>query len=117
MFNMFNRGPQMPADEIVAKAKSGDLIVIDIRDPSEIRMSGKAKGALEIPMATFPMKIDPRSPEHRKELTPDTPIALYCASGARSGMAARAMQQMGYKEVYNLGSLREWHMGGGEIDA
>ena len=42
-------------------------------------------------------------------------MALYCASGARSGMAAGQMLQMGYREVYNLGGIAHWRAGGGAV--
>lgn len=118
MLNMFQSGPAVgrinPADA-VARVADGSLTLIDIRDPMERQMSGMAKGALAIPLAAFQMKADPRSPEKDPALDPDKPVALYCASGARSQMAAQAMLQMGYKEVYNLGGLHTWAQGGGEV--
>jgi phage shock protein E len=36
------------------------------------------------------------------------PVVLYCQSGARSGMAARALQRAGYAQVYNLGPIAAW---------
>ena len=32
-------------------------------------------------------------------------MVLYCASGARSGMAARVLKQAGYADVVNAGGL------------
>jgi phage shock protein E len=32
-------------------------------------------------------------------------VVLYCASGARSGVAARILKQAGYAEVVNAGGL------------
>lgn len=116
MFN-FSRpsGPALPAADIVARAKAGKMVVIDVRDPGEIQMTGKAEGALEIPMAIAQMKVDPRSPECLAELELDTAVALYCVSGTRSGMIMQLMQNLGYQEVYNLGNLEAWVQGGGEI--
>ena len=40
------------------------------------------------------------------ELEPkDTPIVLYCASGARSGQAMRFLKQNGFTDVINAGGL------------
>jgi rhodanese-related sulfurtransferase len=36
---------------------------------------------------------------------PETPIVLYCASGARSGYAARLLASAGFKKVVNAGGL------------
>jgi phage shock protein E len=41
-----------------------------------------------------------------KELEPrDTPIVLFCASGARSGQGARLLKQAGFTDVTNAGGL------------
>ena len=103
-----------PADA-VAKVASGELVLIDVREGMELRASGKAKGALHVPLMVLASKADPRHPEHLKALSPDQAVALYCASGARSQMAGQMLLRLGYAKVYNLGSLREWHAGGGAV--
>jgi len=46
-----------------------------------------------------------------KELEPkDRPIVLYCASGARSALAARILKAAGWTDVTNAGGL--WDMPG-----
>ncbi|KFE34991.1 rhodanese-like domain-containing protein [Thioclava atlantica] len=102
--------------DAVSKAKAGEITVVDVREPMEVKSSGKAKGALHIPLATIRMKADPASPEKHPELDTGKPVALYCASGARSAGAAQMLTQMGYQEVYNIGGLGDWHAGGGEIE-
>ena len=71
--------------------------VVDVRTPAEFR-DGAYKGAINIPLATLParmMELEPRS----------TPLVLYCASGARSGQAARLLKQAGWTDVVNAGGL------------
>ena len=102
--------------EAVAKAAAGEIVLIDVRDGMELRASGTAKGALHVPLAAIRMKCDPSSPECLKQLSVDKPVALYCASGARSAGAAQMLAQMGYKTVYNLGGLYDWHAAGGAIE-
>lgn len=116
MPNALPPGSTMPADQIVAKVQSGAMTLIDTRSPEEIAMTGKAKGALELTLDRFAREVDPHSPDHRADLPTDRPVALYCASGARSGMAAQAMLQMGYAEVHNLGGLYDWQQAGGEME-
>jgi rhodanese-related sulfurtransferase len=103
-----------PADA-VAKVNNNEAIIIDVRDINELMSSGTAKGALHIPLMMFQVKADPRHPEFHPELDTDKPVIVYCASGARSGMAAQMLVANGFKEVYNLGGLMHWHHGGGEI--
>lgn len=102
--------------EAVARATAGELIVIDVREPAEIRASGKAAGALALPMAALAMKCDPRSPECVAVLKSGKPIALYCASGGRSGMAAQALRKMGHAEVFNIGGFGDWVAAGGPVE-
>ncbi len=35
------------------------------------------------------------------------PLILYCASGGRSALAGKALKEMGYERVYNLGTFEE----------
>lgn len=108
-------GPRLSPKDIVAKSANGEITVIDVRDHNELAMTGKAAGALHIPLSILRMQADPSSPDFHPELSTDKPVALYCASGARSGMAARLMQSLGFQEVHNIGGLGHWQMAGGEI--
>jgi rhodanese-related sulfurtransferase len=38
----------------------------------------------------------------------DTPLVLYCSSGARSARAATTLRSKGYKQVYELGAMSNW---------
>ncbi|MCP3970506.1 MAG: sulfurtransferase [Rhodobacteraceae bacterium] len=112
------RKPSVPAidpRDAVRRVGDGSLTLIDIRDHSELTLSGRAAGATHIPLMVLPMKADPSSPEFHPDLSLDKPVALYCASGARSGMAARMLRKMGFREVYNLGGLYHWQTAGGSI--
>ena len=43
----------------------------------------------------------------------DAKIVLYCGGGYRSALAADALQQMGYRNVYSLaGGWRAWKAAG-----
>ena len=107
--------PIRPA-EAVARVASGEITLIDVREGAELAASGKAAGALHVPLMALRMKCDPASPECLPQLARDKPVALYCSAGGRSAGAARMLAQMGYKTVYNLGGLGDWQAGGGMID-
>ena len=38
----------------------------------------------------------------------DTPIIVYCRSGNRSSQALEKLEELGYTEVYDLGSIDNW---------
>lgn len=117
MFNLFNasKGPKIAITDAIEQVEAGTLTLIDVRDIRELSQTGKADGAIHLPLASMKMKVDPSSPEVMPQLDIDTPVAIYCATGARSGMAARMMRKMGYKTVHNLGGINNWAKAGGKI--
>jgi rhodanese-related sulfurtransferase len=115
MLNLFRKPTASPATDIVAQVAAGAVTLVDIREPSEIRASGMAAGAIAIPLALLRLKADPSSPDHDARLSPDAPVALYCASGARSAMASQTLRQLGYRDVTNLGGFSDWQRAGGAV--
>lgn len=105
----------MTAAEAVTRHAAGDIVLIDIRDPSELR-HGKARGALNIPTANLWKYADPRSTTCQPELKQGKPIAVYCASGARSAEAKQKLQRLGHEQVHNIGGLVHWRRAGGAVD-
>jgi phage shock protein E len=71
--------------------------IVDVRTPAEFQ-DGAYKAAVNIPLSSLAARL--------KELEPrDKPIVLYCASGARSGQAARMLKAAGFADVVNAGGL------------
>ncbi|PID35512.1 MAG: sulfurtransferase [Rhodobacterales bacterium] len=116
MFSFFSGGgaQRISPQEAVAKAKAGEMLIVDVRDASELAF-GKAEGAIHIPLNTIREQVDPNSPSFNPALDLSKAIGIYCASGARSGMAVQVFKQAGFSEVYNLGGLGHWQQGGGKI--
>ena len=101
------------AQEMIAK---DGAIVVDVRDSAEVEASGKAKGAIHIPRGSLEFKADTTTPYHDKNLSPDKPVILYCAAGSRAALAGKALKDMGYQKVFNLGGFKDWAEAGGPID-
>jgi phage shock protein E len=72
--------------------------IVDVRSPDEYR-DGGYPGAVNIPLQSLAARLG--------EIPKDKPVVLYCASGARSGMAARQLKQAGYADVTNAGGLSD----------
>ncbi|MEC7761939.1 MAG: rhodanese-like domain-containing protein [Pseudomonadota bacterium] len=106
--------PTLSPKDAVEKAAAGEITLVDVRDHNELAMSGKAEGAVHIPLAVIRMQADPRSPDFHPELDLSKPVAVYCASGARSSMAAQVFEGFGF-DVSNIGGLGHWQMAGGKI--
>jgi phage shock protein E len=71
--------------------------VVDVRTVAEFK-DGSYPGAINIPLMLLPTRMNELEPR-------DTPIVLFCASGARSGQGARLLKQAGFTDVTNAGGL------------
>ena len=101
------------ARDIIAK---GNTLVVDVRDAPEVEKSGKVAGAVNISRGMLEFRADPDSPYYDKNFAKDKTIILYCASGGRSALAGKVLKDMGYGDVYNIGSFKDWAEGGGAIE-
>ena len=119
MFNFLKpapAAPQMSMKDIAAKAKAGELLLIDVRERAELAASGTAQHAIHIPVGLIAMKADPKSPDHDKRFKADVPVAVFCASGGRSALAGKVLQEMGFTQVFNLVPFKDWAEGGGAVE-
>ena len=82
-----------------------DARFFDVREEEEYD-AGHADGAELFPLGTI-------DEESAAERIPDfdTPVLLYCRSGARSFSAAMKLVELGYTRVYDLGGLNGWPYG------
>jgi rhodanese-related sulfurtransferase len=103
--------------EQAEKMMAEGALLLDVRDAPELAASGKAAGSHHIPRGMVEFRADPTSPSHDPELRPDRPVILHCASGGRSALAGKLLVDMGYSKVFNIGGLKDWKDGGGEVVA
>ena len=87
------------ADPIVDMIKSGAKIV-DVRTMEEFE-DEHYPNAVCIPVNELQARLGELGDK-------TTPIVVYCASGSRSGYAARVLAMSGFKKVVNAGGL--WDM-------
>ena len=83
--------------DLTALIASGALL-IDVRTPGEFAGS-HIKGAINIPVSGIATGIQKKAKDKSKH------IIVYCHSGARSGAAKKTLQNAGYTNVINAGSL------------
>lgn len=81
---------------IVKQKIEAGASIVDVRTPEEFR-DGGYPGAVNIPLQALGARMN--------EIPKDKPVVLYCASGGRSGMAARQLKQAGWADVTNAGGL------------
>ena len=100
--------PKVSFEEAVALVGRDNVLVVDVRDLSELQGTGKVRGAVHVSRGMIEFRADPDSPYHDKAFSPDKTVLLYCASGGRSALAAKSLQDLGYRDVRNLGSIKDW---------
>ncbi len=108
--------PRIGRDEAKELMAGGEVLVVDVRDAPELQANGKIKGAVHVSRGMLEFKADPESPYHDPAFAKDKTVILYCASGGRSALAAKALKDLGYKDVRNLGAFKDWAEGGGEVE-
>jgi rhodanese-related sulfurtransferase len=99
-----------------AMIDSGNTLIVDVRDAPEIEKTGKIAGAANVSRGMLEFRADPESPYHDKAFARGKTVIVYCASGGRSALAGKALKDMGYTEVFNLGAFKDWAESGGAID-
>jgi phage shock protein E len=72
-------------------------VIIDVRNPNEFE-SGHLMQAQNLPLDRIEMLATSVIKDKNK------PLLLHCSSGVRSSMAKKKLEDLGYKNVYNLGS-------------
>lgn len=79
-----------------------DAQLVDVRTPGEFR-NGHLKDALNIDWNADDFT------EKAQTLDKEKPVFVYCMSGPRSTAAAGKLQEMGFKNVYDLqGGMMKW---------
>src|ERR1700752_4169003 len=92
--------------EAAAKLKSGEAVIIDVRDKEEWD-EGHIPGAMHLSRGTIELDIEEKVPDAKAM------VICHCGGGGRSALAAENLQKMGYKNVRSMaGGLKAWKAAG-----
>ena len=86
------------------KADSG-AVLLDVRTPEEYA-DGRIPGSVNIPLQSMERVTSVIGDK-------DTPLYVYCYSGARSRQATGLLRKMGYTAVHNIGGIASYK---GEVE-
>lgn len=95
--------PNMDIDEHLDDMRYlKNVVLVDVRTPEEYQ-EGHVPGAINIEAS----KCKRANQEYIESILTDKTahIYMYCFSGARSGMAAAFLRQMGYDRAENIGGF------------
>jgi len=79
-----------------------EVLFLDVREPAETA-SGKIAKAIQIPAGSVAERISELEKHRGKQ------VIVYCKTGARSGIACRALDKGGFEKVFSLnGGILAW---------
>ncbi len=94
--------PQLDIDAARKMMEQPGTVLIDVRESDEWRQ-GHIPNAVGIPRGFLELRVEEKVPDRAAK------VILQCASGTRSLLAARALRELGYGNVYNLvGGFNAW---------
>jgi rhodanese-related sulfurtransferase len=99
--------PKLSPSEAAEKIRSGNVLVVDVRDPHEVQQSGKIRGAVNASRGMLEFRADPESQYHDPAFQKDKTLLLHCGSGGRAALAGKTLQDMGYTTVFNIGGFKD----------
>lgn len=96
-----------PQQLMERQARGASPLVVDVREDHEWQ-AGRMPGAVHLGKGIIERDAEAVWPD------PNTELVLYCGGGYRSALAAKALQDMGYTQVWSLaGGRRGWIAAGG----
>lgn len=99
----FRRKPSITPDQAAAGIADGQLVLVDVREPAELR-AGRVRGSLNIPLSQLRARVN--------ELDEDRRVAFLCQSGARSSRATSIAIKAGYDAANVRGGIIAWTRAG-----
>jgi rhodanese-related sulfurtransferase len=91
-------------------------LIVDVRDPDELRQAGAIPGALNVSLGMLPVRADLQLPEQfrNQELQDRSrPVITTCALGLNAARGAKVLKDMGFTNVsYIEGGLKAWKEAG-----
>lgn len=77
------------------------IIIVDVRTPAEYN-EAHIKNSVLLPLDSIRDNAAAVIPDK------DAVYFVYCRSGVRSATAAAQLVEMGYKNIYDLGGIKDW---------
>jgi rhodanese-related sulfurtransferase len=106
----------IPVEQAIALADDPNVVFVDVREGSE-REKGTVKGSIHASRSFLEFHADPNSPMHKPELASGKKLVLFCGSGGRSALSAKALKDMGYDNVAHVaGGFTAWQKAGGPTE-
>lgn len=93
---------RISADEAHEMMISNEVVVLDVRTPEEYAERHIVNARL--------LTLDTIGEATAARVAPnkEAPVLVYCRTGVRSAEAARKLEALGYREIYDFGGIMGW---------
>ena len=90
-------------EEALEKLEKNQCNLIDIRDIRELDRDGKIENSQHVPRGMLEFWLDPESAYFKEgKLDINKEMVIFCAGGLRSALAAKSLNDMGFKKVSHI---------------
>ena len=102
-----------PAEALEA-TRTGDAVMVDIREEDRRDRDGRVPGAVEIERNVLEWRCDPQSQWRDERVSdPARTLIVMCNEGYQSSLAAATLQRLGLSKATDLeGGFRAWAAAG-----
>ncbi len=108
---------ELDVAQLQAEIEAGKCTVIDIRDIRERIGVGVIPGAVSAPRGMLEFWFDPESPYYNERYAFEERYVFHCASGWRSALAVKAVEELGYTNLAHLESgFNGWKEAGASVE-
>ncbi len=108
----------LETEAAIARHGDPDTVFVDLRDPRELEREGTIPGAFHCPRGMLEFWVDPDSPYHKPIFAEPKAFVFFCASGWRSALSTKTVQDMGLADVAHVeGGFSAWRKAGGPTAA
>ena len=102
--------------EALERQQAG-AVIVDLRDIRERARDGFITGSFHAPRGMIEFWVDPDSPYFKDIFGSGREFIFHCASGWRSALAAKAVQDMGLEPVSHIGGgFGAWKKAGASVE-
>ncbi len=89
-------------EEALRRSNEEGAQLVDIRDVRELQREGTLDGGMHAPRGMLEFWVAPDSPYAKEAFAADREFILCCASGWRSALSAKMLQDMGMEKVSHI---------------
>ena len=107
---------EIETPDLIAMMDDPNVVIVDIRDIRERQRSGFIPGSVHAPRGMLEFWIDPDSPYFKPIFGEDKQFVLQCASGWRSALSCKTLNDMGFDASHLREGFSTWEAQGGPVE-